>query len=131
MIVMAIIGVLAAIAIPMYNNYVIRSQVAEGLNLGSGARVAAEEYFQHTGVFASSNAGAGLPASNQIVGNYVSQVAVVAGGSIQITFGNQVHPEINGSTVVMVPTTNGGSVSWACSRGAAMPNNYVPARCRT
>ena len=131
MIVTSIIAILAALAIPLYSSYIIRSQVAEGLNLGGGAKVAAEEYFQLTGTFATSNLAAGLPASNQIVGNYVSQVSLVAGGTIEITYGNQVHPAINGFTVLIVPASNAGSVTWNCSGGAAMPSKYVPARCRT
>ena len=130
MIVVAIIGILASIAIPMYNNYIIRTQVTEGINLGATAKAAAEEYFQSTGTFATSNAVAGLPAPNAIVGNYVSQVQLIAGGRIEITYGNQVHGDINGATLSLAPTTNGGSVSWNCSRGAALPIRYVPIACR-
>ena len=130
MIVIAIIGILASVAIPLYNNYVIRTQVAEGIHLTAAAKVAAEEYFQGTGAFATNNVAAGLPAANTITGKYVSQVQLIAGGDIQITFGNQVHPDINGATISMTPATNGGSVSWNCVRGAAIPNRYVPPVCR-
>ena len=131
MIVVAIIAILASVAIPMYNNYLIRTQVAEGIHLSSSAKVAAEEYFQTTGAFATSNGRAGLPASNEIRGNYVSQVELIASGGIEITFGNEVHPAVTGSTVMMIPSSNAGSVSWSCSRGATMPNKYVPKNCRT
>ena len=130
MIVVAIIGILASVAIPLYNNYVIRTQVAEGIHLTAVAKVAAEEYFQSTGVFATNNLAAGLPVANTITGKYVSQVQLIAGGDIQITFGNQVHPDINGTTISMIPASNGGSVSWSCIRGAAIPNRYVPPVCR-
>ena len=131
MIVVAIIGIIVSVAIPMYNNYLIRSQVAEGIHLSSSAKVAAEEYFQTTGAFATSNGRAGLPVSNEIAGSYVTQVELVAGGSIEITFGNDVHNDINGTTVMLVPATNGGSVTWTCSRGALLPNRYAPQNCRS
>mgnify|MGYP001824788716 FL=1 len=121
MIVMAIIGILASVAIPLYTNYLIRTQVTEGLDLSASAKVAAAEYFVNRGVFATTNASVGLPAANTISGNYVSQVQLIVGGDIQVTFGNQVHPDINGATISITPAANGGSVSWTCDRGA-IPN---------
>ena len=131
MIVIAIIGIVASVAIPLYTNYLIRSQVAEGIHLSASAKVAAEEYFQGTGSFASSNARAGLTAANTITGSYVSQVEIVGSGNIEITFGNEVHPLINGAVISLGPATNGGSVSWSCSGDALLPNRYVPPTCRT
>jgi len=131
MIVIAIIGIIASIAIPLYTNYVVRSQVAEGINMSTAAKVAASEYFQNTGAFASSNNSAGIEAPANITGNYVSQVAIVAGGAIQITFGNLAHPDIFGAVLSMVPTSNAGSVTWDCNGNAALPNKFVPAACRT
>ncbi|HEX2139136.1 MAG TPA: pilin, partial [Woeseiaceae bacterium] len=94
MIVVAIIGILAAIAIPAYQDYTIRAQVSEGLNLASGAKVAVAEYYQNNGAWPSCNDlatcadNAGLPAATTITGNYVSQVAVGANGVITATFSN-------------------------------------------
>jgi type IV pilus assembly protein PilA len=130
MIVVAIIGILASVAIPLYTNYLIRTQVTEGLDLSAGARIAAEEYFMNRGVFATTNASVGLPAANTISGDYVTQVQLIVGGDVQVTFGNQVHPDINGATISMAPATNGGSVSWTCDRGA-IPNKHVPSACRS
>jgi type IV pilus assembly protein PilA len=130
MIVVSIIGILASVAIPLYTNYLIRAQVTEGLDLSSGARIAAEEYFVNRGVFATTNASVGLPAANTISGNYVTQVQLIVGGDVQVTFGNEVHPDINGATISITPATNGGSVSWTCDRGA-IPNKYVPSACRS
>ena len=131
MIVVAIIGIVASIAIPLYTDYLIRTQVGEGISLSASAKVAATEYFQEKGVFATTNVSAGLATGTNIVGGYVSQVQLVAAGAIQITFGNRVHPNINGAVLTMTPTSNGGSVTWDCSGDAQLPNKYVPVSCRT
>lgn len=131
LIVVAIIGIVASIAIPAYTNYIVRSQVAEGINLSTAAKIAAAEYFQTFGVFATSNNSAGLSGPADITGPYVSQVEIVAGGSIQVSYGNTVHPNLVGAVLSMTPdSTNPGSVSWDCNGNAALPNKYLPAACR-
>ena len=131
MIVVAIIGIIATIAIPLFTNYIIRSQVAEGINMSTAAKVAAAEYFQTHGVLASSNSSAGLSAPGDITGPYVSQVEIVAGGEIQISYGNTVHPNLVGAVLSMTPdSTNPGSLTWDCSGNAALPGKYLPAACR-
>jgi type IV pilus assembly protein PilA len=131
MIVVAIIGIIASIAIPLYTNYIIRSQVSEGIKLSTSAKVAAAEYFQNHGVFATTNASAGVEAGGNIVGNFVTQVQLAAGGAIQVTFGNGAHPEITGAVLSITPTGNNGSVTWDCTGDAQLPNKYVPAACRS
>ena len=131
MIVVAIIGIIASVAIPAYTNYIIRSQVAEGINLSTAAKIAAAEYFQTHGVFATSNGSAGIEAPGNITSTYVSQVEIVAGGAIEITYGNTIHPNLVGAILSMTPdSTNPGSVSWDCNGNAALPNKYLPAACR-
>lgn len=131
MIVVAIIGIIASIAIPLYTDYVVRSQVAEGIKLGTSAKIAAAEYFQNHGTFATTNASAGIEAAGNIVGNYVTQVQLAAGGAIQITFGNEAHPDILGAVLSMTPTSNAGSITWNCTGDALLPNKYVPSACRS
>src|SRR5690606_3601246 len=87
MIVVAIIGILAAIAIPAYQDYTIRAQVSEGLSLSSAAKVAMTEYWQDRGVFPANNTEAGLGADDgsDIEGKYVSSISV-ADDSITVTY---------------------------------------------
>ncbi len=132
MIVVAIIGILAAIAIPAYQDYTIRAQVSEGINLSAGAKAAVTEYFQDVGTLPTTNGEAGIAVAADISGNYVDNVAVGANGVITVTFGSGANPEIDGDTITLVPdTTNPGSVTWDCVRGSAMDNRHVPASCRT
>jgi type IV pilus assembly protein PilA len=130
MIVVAIIGILAAVAIPAYLDYAVRAQVGEGLKLASGAKAAVTEYYQDAGVFAADNATAGLSAANTITGNYVSQVEVTGGGVLQVTFGNDVNFRINGAKLNLSPVDNLGSVQWICTGDAVLVAKWLPASCR-
>jgi len=134
MIVVAIIGILAAIAIPAYQDYTIRSQVSEGLSLAAGAKTAMAEYYNNTGSFPSDNAEAGLASASSISGKYVTQVDVSGGGTIEITYGNEANTAISGNTLLLSAiTSSGGSVAWTCKPGtgnSGVNTKYLPTNCR-
>jgi len=131
MIVVAIIAVLAAIAIPAYQNYLIRTQVTEGMSLATGAKAAVWEFVSNTGRFPGSNQSAGLAKATSIAGKYVIQVDVT-GGKITATFGNNANTAIQASgqdTLVLSPWTSSGTIVWSCTPSTVDPK-YLPSSCR-
>jgi type IV pilus assembly protein PilA len=132
MIVVAIIGILAAIAIPAYQDYTIRAQVSEGMSLASGVRTAVSEVYQSTGEMPTDNAEAGVAAAADINGKYVASVTVSATGTnvgvITAEFGVGANPAINGESLILTGTGGAGSVAWACS-GTTLAK-YRPSTCR-
>jgi type IV pilus assembly protein PilA len=118
MIVVAIIGILASLAVSAYQTYTVRAQVAEALNFAAGAKVPIVDAFNQSGIPPADRAAAGMtPLPTDTQGNYVSQVAI-SNGRIDMTFGNNVHQDIFGDTLSVTPyQTAGGSVIWRC--GAA------------
>jgi type IV pilus assembly protein PilA len=131
MIVVAIIGILAAIAIPAYQNYTIRAQVAEGLSLAGGAKNAIWDYYSQHGVFPNSNQSAGLVSAGSISGNYVSSVTVTS-GLIKMTYGNKANSNLNGKVLYLSATSSAGALRWTCTTHAdanGVPRAYLPTSC--
>jgi len=117
MIVIAIIGILAAIAIPAYQNYTIRAQVTEGLTLADGWKTAIAEYYANTGNWPAQG---NLTGTQVSVGKYESTVTVKAGGVVEITYGGQANAKLSGQILDIVPYTNANNdVLWRCGNSAA------------
>jgi len=131
MIVVAIIGILAAIALPAYQDYTVRAQVSEGMTLADGQKGAVAEFFQNTGRFPASNASAGVPAAASITGKFVTGVTVLANGVVRAAFGNKANAAITGQNLTLTPSAaSGGSVVWTCA-SATVAQKYLPTICRT
>ncbi len=140
MIVVAIIGILAAIAIPAYQDYTIRSQASEGLSLADGVKTAMSEFYTNKGYFPATNTSAGLAAASAIKGNYVASVQVQGGSGatnngIVITYGNQANSALQktGQNVLFISAiTNAGSIQWKCGAGSTTTvlKKYLPSSCQ-
>lgn len=129
MIVVAIVGILAAVAIPAYQDYTIRAQVSELVTLAEGAKVAVAESYQNTGVFPATNAAAGY---NGASGTYTLSVGISGAGLITATARSAAptNSAIFGNTVILTPQqgTN-NSITWTCTGGTIIAQ-YRPTICR-
>lgn len=135
MIVIAIIGILAAIAIPAYQDYTIRTKVSEGLSLAGVAKIAVSETYNATGSYPTidpAHASYGLPTASEISGTYVSTITAAAStGIISIEFKMIAAGKVNGGdTVLLSPNSSlNGALQWNCN-GNDVPAKYVPSECR-
>ncbi|MBN8947385.1 MAG: pilin [Rhodanobacter sp.] len=133
MIVVAIIAILAAIAIPAYQDYLVRSQVSEGAVLADGAKTAVAEFYSNKGTLTNTgqNASMGLATAASISGKYVSSLTVSTAGIISAAYGGpKASTKIPTSAILIIsPVTNAGSVSWVC-KSTTIDNKYLPSSCR-
>ncbi|AAM42369.1 pilin [Xanthomonas campestris pv. campestris] len=133
MIVVAVIAILAAIALPAYQDYLVRAQVSEGLSLASGAKVAVEEFHWAKSASPSTNIEAGLGSPESIKGKYVSSVTVEVDGVITVAFSSgDASRSIRTSHLQLVPDWSGaGSTVWRCNgSGTTIQSKYLPQACR-
>jgi type IV pilus assembly protein PilA len=134
MIVIAILGILMAIAIPAYQDYAVRAKASEGINLAGATKLATAETYSSTGFFPPSNLSAGMPLKTSINGKYVTSVdtGTVARGEIDILY-SAGEPKLSGKTLSLSAYTAAGSVKWRCKTGmtgTAVESRYLPAECR-
>ncbi len=129
MIVVAIIGILAAVAIPAYRNYMIRAQVTEGLTLATGAKTAVSEFYAQNGTWPANNSDAGLADEHDIRGKYIEHVEV-ENNVIEIKYGFSANPAIFDEQIVLTAVDNSGSISWTCASAGTIQSKHLPGACR-
>lgn len=129
MIVVAIIGILASIAIPAYQDYTVRTQVSEALVMASSLKSEISgNLFVQTGTFTGISSGSlGIPLPTDLQSSYVAQMAVTD-GVIEVHLGNDISPVVAGDVVSLTPSMVGGSVRWECTFSG--PPRFVPENCR-
>ncbi len=131
MIVVAIIGILAAIAVPAYQDYTIRSRVSEGASLAGAAKTAVDVWFSETGSLGSTPgtpASLGLASAASYSAKYVSSVTVLAGGTITVQLTSIAElGTANGTNFSYTPTDRGANLEWTVTAGT-LPPKYLPRR---
>lgn len=136
MIVIAIVGILLAIAIPAYQDYTVRAKVSEGLSLAASPKLAVLEYFHSTGGLPADNTSAGLQAPGDFATEFITAIEVgdPAPGHITVTFdaGPDGLPELGADNLLsLVPVTGNDHVDWRCGGGnTTVEARYLPAVCR-
>ena len=151
MIVIAIIGILAVIALPAYQDYTGRAQVSEAITLMEGQKSAVVEYYADKGAWPTTNAAAGIAGATDIKGKYVAKVEVGSNGALTATMkSSDVNNDIKGKTVTLQPETaaaggaaaggaaaggaaaSAGSFLWKCVKGTTnpVPEKFLPSSCR-
>jgi type IV pilus assembly protein PilA len=146
MVVVAVVAILSLIAVPSFQDRVIRNQVGEGVTLVDFVRQSVQAYFTRVHAMPVDNAEAALPNAAQIVSNVVSGVAV-NDGAITVTFGNRANPNLAGKKLTLRPAVVDAApvvpISWICGRAAVpagmtvrgidatnLPAIYLPLNCR-
>ena len=134
MIVVAIIGILAAVALPAYQDYTVRAKVQEGVSLSDPARTAVAQACSEATLGGASSAGgitdnatAGLPTT--ITGRYVTSVVLSAGGSTQgtVTVGiGNINGIPTGATIIYTGACSDAGTAWSVSGGGSFPTKYLP-----
>lgn len=147
MIVVAIIGILASIALPSYGDYVARSKVVDGLVMATPVKQSIQEFYRSKGRFPENNAEAGIAKPELFIGNFVRSLTVEA-GAIHITYGNKVQTNIKDKVLTLRPQFISENpllaLSWLCGgdevvtgmkisgeNKTTIENVYLPASCRS
>jgi type IV pilus assembly protein PilA len=146
MVVVAIIGILATVAMPQYQNYVHRSEVTEAIGMAANIREDVTAYYIETLEFPKDNEQAGVPEPDKLIANRITGVEV-DGGAIHVSLGNKIAKPLRGKILTFRPATVDGSpkspISWLCgydvpvagmsavgANKTTLSNEYLPAACR-
>ena len=128
MIVVAIIGILAVIAIPVYRSYIIRSQVSEGLALSASPKSAVDEFYRNTTLWPLNNNEAGLADKHEILGEFTEHVSV-KDNVIEIKYGHHAAAPIFNQKIRLVASFDGNSIDWTCDSAGTIQTRYLPETC--
>jgi len=123
MIAVAIIGILAAIAVPAYSTYTVRAKVSETMGFADSAKTAVSEFYQSQGTLPLNNATAGLPAAASMTGTNTASVTVTNGVIAAVTSISGIDPQV---TLTFTPTVSSSGINWSCTSGS----QYAPSSCR-
>jgi len=132
MIVVAIIGILAAVAIPAYQDYAVRAKVAEGIQFAAMAKTAVSESYLARGALPADNTAAGLQAPTALSTPTIVQSVTVTAGTIDIAYRQIGGGTTAGQILRFTPTASGTALSltWDCATGSTLPSRFRPAACR-
>lgn len=135
MIVVAIIGILAAVALPAYQDYTTRAKMSEVIGFAASAKTAVTECIQNNNATTNcgSNSLVGIAASTDITSTYVESVSVGSGGVITVAIRGTNDTTLDAASISLRPTlsTTGGGVSWVCAPSGNTINKFLPASCRS
>ena len=124
MIVVTIIGILSAIAIPVYQTYTTRAKVAEAIQLAKPVQLAVQEVFTQNGQMPADNAAAKLAPPAALKGRYVRTIEVIADGVVVVTFGD---PTLLDRIIRLTPTPTATTMAWSCT--STLPDSLKPREC--
>ncbi|HEZ5511280.1 TPA: pilin [Neisseria meningitidis] len=145
MIVIAIVGILAAVALPAYQDYTARAQVSEAILLAEGQKSAVTEYYLNHGKWPGDNSSAGVASASDIKGKYVQSVEVAKGVITATMLSTGVNKEIQGKKLSLWAKRQNGSVKWFCGQpvtrndtatdvaaanGKKIDTKHLPSTCR-
>ncbi|HFC6821634.1 TPA: pilin [Neisseria meningitidis] len=122
MIVIAIVGILAAVALPAYQDYTARAQVSEAILLAEGQKSAVTEYYLNHGIWPANNNSAGVASASDIKGKYVQSVEVKNGVVTATMASSGVNKEIQGRKLSLWAKRQNGSVKWFCGQPVTRDN---------
>ncbi|ENW6171201.1 prepilin-type N-terminal cleavage/methylation domain-containing protein [Neisseria gonorrhoeae] len=127
MIVIAIVGILAAVALPAYQDYTARAQVSEAILLAEGQKSAVTEYYLNNGIWPENNDKAGVASPSDIKGKYVESVTVTNGVVTAEMASSNVNKEIQGKRLSLWARRENGSVKWFCGQPVKRESNNADA----
>jgi type IV pilus assembly protein PilA len=136
MIVVAIIAILAAIALPAYQDYVIRSQVSEGAVLVAAGETAVWDYVSNKGTFPTNNVSAGIALPTSLDGKYVDSLTITAGrvtAHFSSAAPHRANAAIDGQSLIFSPqySSTATTLRWTCLSSSTVPSKYTPTICRS